>query len=43
MNDLWIAAIAMAHNLILVTSDTHFSVIEGLQVEDWTQAEGEEA
>ena len=43
VNDLWIAALAMAHNLILVTSDTHFSVIEGLQVEDWTQAEGEEA
>ena len=31
-NDIWIAAIALAHGLILVTSDEHFQHIDGLQV-----------
>ena len=34
-NDIWIAAIAMQHNLILVTRDSHFDEIESLQVESW--------
>jgi len=38
-NDIWIAAIALAHGLILVTSDEHFQHIDGLQVEDWTKPE----
>lgn len=36
-NDIWIAATAPAHDLILVTSDEHFRHIDGLSVEDWTQ------
>lgn len=34
-NDIWIAAIAMQHGLILVTRDSHFDEIESLQVESW--------
>ncbi len=34
-NDIWIAAIAMQHNLILVTRDSHFDEIESLQIERW--------
>ena len=36
--DMLIAAIAMAHNLIVVTHNTkHFGRIPGLKIEDWTQ------
>lgn len=39
-NDLLIAAIFLANNLILVTHNTRkFSRVEGLQVEDW-EADG---
>ncbi|MFP4222390.1 MAG: type II toxin-antitoxin system VapC family toxin [Phormidium sp.] len=34
-NDLWIAAIAVQHNLILATRDSDFEAIEGLQLEKW--------
>ena len=34
-NDIWIAAIAMQHDLILVTRDAHFDEVESLQVERW--------
>lgn len=35
-NDLLIAAIALAHNLILVTHNTReFGRVAGLQIEDW--------
>lgn len=35
-NDLQIAAIALTHNLILVTHNTkEFSRVEGLRLEDW--------
>ncbi len=34
-NDIWIAAIALQHNLILVTRYTHFDEIESLQTERW--------
>ena len=34
-NDIWIAAIAMQHDLILVTRDAHFDEIESLQTERW--------
>lgn len=37
VNDIWIASVALANNLILVTSDEHFRYIDGLSVEDWTQ------
>jgi tRNA(fMet)-specific endonuclease VapC len=37
-NDLFIAAIVLAHNGILVTHNTEeFSRIEGLKLEDWTE------
>jgi len=34
-NDIWIAAIAVQHNLILVSRDAHFSEIENLEVVAW--------
>ncbi len=34
-NDIWIAAIARAHDLILVTNDDHFRHIDGLIIENW--------
>lgn len=34
-NDLWIAALALQHNLILVSRDAHFDEIEGLNVVAW--------
>ncbi|HUT33229.1 MAG TPA: type II toxin-antitoxin system VapC family toxin [Planctomycetota bacterium] len=35
-NDLWIAATALAHRAILVSSDTDFRRVDGLEVQDWT-------
>jgi tRNA(fMet)-specific endonuclease VapC len=37
-NDLWIAATAVEHAVVLVTRDQHFQMIPGLQVEDWTSS-----
>ncbi|MBM3211611.1 type II toxin-antitoxin system VapC family toxin [Candidatus Poribacteria bacterium] len=37
-NNIWIAATALAYNLILVTNDEHFQYIDGMQTEDWTKA-----
>jgi len=34
-NDIWIAAIALQHNLTLATRDTHFGEIEKLAVTTW--------
>ena len=34
-NDIWIAAIAKHHDLILVSKDKHFENIEGLPLEKW--------
>ncbi len=34
-NDIWIAALAKEHDLILVTRDKHFEEIEELKVEKW--------
>ena len=34
-NDIWIAAIAMQHELILVTRDSHFNEVESLETEHW--------
>ncbi len=34
-NDIWIAAIALQYDLILVTRDAHFDEIESLQTEYW--------
>ena len=34
-NDIWIAAIALQHDLILVTRDAHFDEVESLQTEYW--------
>lgn len=37
VNDIWIAAVALAHDLIVVSQDGHFQHVEGLQIEDWTR------
>lgn len=34
-NDMWIAALAIQHQLTLVTRDTHFARISGLTIETW--------
>jgi tRNA(fMet)-specific endonuclease VapC len=34
-NDLWIAASALQHDLILATRDGHFESVEDLRVEAW--------
>jgi len=34
-NDLWIAATAIEHGLVLVSRDEHFDQVEGLLVESW--------
>jgi len=35
-NDLWIAATAKAHDLVLVSADQAFRQVPGLRLEDWT-------
>jgi tRNA(fMet)-specific endonuclease VapC len=35
-NDAWIAATAMAHDLVLVSEDSHFARVPGLLVENWS-------
>jgi tRNA(fMet)-specific endonuclease VapC len=34
-NDVWIAATALQHDLLLVTRDAHFQEVEGLQTVAW--------
>ena len=34
-NDIWIAAVALQHNLILVSRDEHFEAIEGIRRATW--------
>ena len=34
-NDIWIAAVAVQHSLILVTRDAHFQEVDHLTVESW--------
>ena len=34
-NDIWIAAITRQYGLVLVTRDTHFDGIDGLEIEVW--------
>jgi tRNA(fMet)-specific endonuclease VapC len=34
-NDIWIAALALQHDLILVTRDAHFQEVNNLQVVAW--------
>ncbi len=34
-NDVWIAAIALQHNLTLITRDNHFNEITGLKIKAW--------
>jgi len=36
-NDLWIAATACALEAVVVTTDSDFQRVSGLQTEDWTQ------
>lgn len=34
-NDIWIAAIAIQHNLTLITRDAHFNQVDNLSVTTW--------
>ncbi len=34
-NDMWIAALAMQHQLTLITRDAHFNQIDGLLLQTW--------
>jgi len=34
-NDIWIAALAKQHNLVLATRDAHFAQVDGLTLERW--------
>jgi tRNA(fMet)-specific endonuclease VapC len=34
-NDIWIAALALQHDLILVTRDAHFQEVQNLTIESW--------
>jgi tRNA(fMet)-specific endonuclease VapC len=34
-NDIWIAAVALQHGLVLATRDAHFVEVDGLSVEAW--------
>lgn len=34
-NDVWIAAIALEYNLVLVTRDNHFGNVDDLVIERW--------
>lgn len=34
-NDIWIAALALQYDLVLVTRDAHFQHVEGLQSVQW--------
>ena len=34
-NDIWIAAIALQNDLVLVTRDIHFDEIDNLKVVQW--------
>lgn len=34
-NDIWIAALALQHDLTLITKDKHFKEIDGLKVKAW--------
>jgi tRNA(fMet)-specific endonuclease VapC len=34
-NDVWIAALALQHDLILITRDAHFQEVENLQTVGW--------
>lgn len=34
-NDLWIAAVARQHDLVLVSRDSHFNHVDGLKLESW--------
>ena len=34
-NDIWIAALALQHSLVLATRDKHFAEVDGLQIEEW--------
>ncbi len=34
-NDIWIAAVALQHDLVLASRDSHFEHVEGLRLERW--------
>ena len=34
-NDIWIAALSIQHKIKLISRDSHFSFIDGLEIEEW--------
>jgi predicted nucleic acid-binding protein len=37
-HDIWIAATALVHDLVVVTNDAHFKFVAGLVCENWTES-----
>ncbi len=38
-NDIWVGAIALVHDLTVVSADAHLRFIHDLRVEDWTSSQ----
>lgn len=34
-NDMWIASLALQHQLILLTDDKHFAYVDNIQIQSW--------
>lgn len=34
-NDMWIASLALQHQLILLTDDKHFASVDNIQIQSW--------
>lgn len=37
VNDVWVAAVALVRDSVLVTNDAHFSYVDGLLTQNWTR------
>ena len=35
VNDVWVAAVALAQDAVLLTNDEHFARVDGLRLENW--------
>lgn len=37
VNDVWVAALALVRGAVLITNDEHFTYVDDLNIENWTQ------